>query len=83
LVANDDPYRCMADSAGYVLEHRLEMARALGRPLSRQETVHHIDGNKLNNKLTNLQIRFGKHGKGVALKCRCCGSADIVPAELA
>lgn len=82
LVASDDPLHCMAHRTGYVLEHRLVMARALGRALSKHETVHHIDGDTTNNKLGNLQLRFGKHGSGVALKCRCCGSTDIIPVEL-
>lgn len=81
-VLPNDPMWCMASSAGYILEHRLVMARALGRPLGEHETVHHLDGDKMNNALSNLQLRFGKHGKGVALKCRCCGSSDIVTVEL-
>lgn len=41
LVNPDDPFYSMADSNGYVLEHRLVMARHLGRPLLRTEVVHH------------------------------------------
>lgn len=82
LVSPDDPLFCMAQKTGYVLEHRLVMARLLGRPLSDAETVHHIDDDKANNEPSNLQLRFGRHGKGVVLKCRCCGSSDIVPVEL-
>lgn len=37
-------------------EHRIVMERALGRPLTPDETVHHIDGDKLNNHISNLQI---------------------------
>lgn len=37
-------------------EHRAVMEQALGRPLSPGELVHHIDGNKTNNDLDNLQI---------------------------
>lgn len=76
-VAHDDPLACMANRMGYVLQHRLVMARSLGRPLARYETVHHIDGNPRNNDLANLQLRTGKHGKHVAYQCQCCGSRDV------
>lgn len=39
-----------------VLEHRLLLAEKLGRPLSSSELVHHIDGNKTNNDLANLEL---------------------------
>lgn len=83
MVQPSDPMWCMAHKTGYVLEHRLVMARKLGRPLTKYETVHHIDDNKENNDPLNLQLRFGRHGKGVVLKCRCCGSSDIIPVPLA
>ena len=37
-------------------EHRLVMENKLKRTLSRQEVVHHIDGNKRNNSIQNLQL---------------------------
>jgi transposase len=78
----DDPLFCMAEQHGYVLEHRLVMARQLGRALLPHETVHHIDGDKTNNKPSNLQLRFGKHGKGVCMVCADCGSHRINYKEL-
>ena len=40
----------------YELEHRLVMEEHLGRPLLGRESVHHKDGNKLNNAIDNLEI---------------------------
>jgi hypothetical protein len=43
-----------------VREHRVIMAHILGRPLTEEEQVHHIDGNPLNNDPANLQVTFSK-----------------------
>lgn len=37
-------------------EHRYIMEQFLGRKLKSNEIVHHIDGNKRNNNLSNLEI---------------------------
>lgn len=37
-------------------EHRYIMEQFLGRKLNRNELVHHIDGNRLNNAIENLEI---------------------------
>lgn len=37
-------------------EHRAIVERALGRRLSYNECVHHINGNKLDNRLNNLEV---------------------------
>lgn len=60
-----------------VMEHRLVMAEHLGRPLTHNETVHHIDGNRRNNAISNLQLRISDHGPGIVLECRKCGSRDL------
>jgi hypothetical protein len=40
----------------YVHTHRLVAEALLGRPLRHDEHVHHIDGDKTNNSLSNLRI---------------------------
>ena len=82
-IAEDDPMASMRDKRhGYVKEHRLVMARSLGRPLRDTETVHHINGDRSDNRLENLQLRQGKHGKHAAMRCNACGSHDVSPARL-
>jgi hypothetical protein len=46
----------MARKDGYVMEHRLIVARVLGRTLSRTEVVHHDDHDPTNNVLSNLML---------------------------
>lgn len=41
---------------GYVLEHRYVMEQFLGRCLTENEVVHHIDGTRDNNVLSNLSL---------------------------
>jgi hypothetical protein len=41
---------------GYVSESRAIASQVLGRPLKRQEIIHHIDGDTTNNNKANLYV---------------------------
>lgn len=49
-------YKCLSINGKRILEHRYIMEQYIGRKLDRKEHVHHINENKLDNRIENLKL---------------------------
>jgi len=80
------------DKSGYVLltsrksdngyaqpEHRAVMERMIGRKLTKNETVHHKNGNRRDNRPENLELWAGRHGRGQRVSDQDIWSGMIPP----
>lgn len=74
-----DPPHPARNARGLYPLHRVLMENRLGRRLHRWEIVHHVDGNKHNDDIGNLEVmtnaqhssHHAANGARVGLKCAC------------
>jgi hypothetical protein len=60
------------------MEHRVVMARKIGRHLTPEETVHHINGNPQDNRPENLQLWSSRHPRGAAVEDQLAWAREII-----
>ena len=81
LIPRDDPLfpvMAMRGRKGYGLEHRVVMSRHIGRALLSTETVHHINGDKQDNRLENLELWSSSQPPGQRVEDKLAWAREIV-----
>lgn len=71
---NQSGYRVVARK----LEHRMVMEEKLGRPLESYETVHHLNGDRTDNRPENLELWNSRQPKGQRVEDKIKYAVEIL-----
>jgi len=72
------PDHSRANCRGYVYEHLVIMENSLGRPLVEGENVHHINGDRGDNRIENLELWSTKQPKGQRISDKVSFAIEIL-----
>ena len=75
-VAPED--RWLVNGATSAVEHRLVMARSLGRPLRGDESVHHRNGDRTDNRPDNLELWSRYQPSGARVEDKVAWAYEIL-----
>lgn len=70
--------RWLVDGDPSAFEHRLVVARQLGRPLTASENVHHRNGDRLDNRPENLEIWSTSQPSGQRVADKVAHAIDVL-----
>lgn len=65
---------------GYVHEHRLVVEQIIDRPLFSHETVHHVNGDRSDNRIENLELWSSSQPSGQRVKDKVRWAKEILRA---
>lgn len=72
------PKHVNCKSNGYVREHAFVMSQFLRRPLEKGENVHHVNGDKSDNRIENLELWSTSQPSGQRIEDKVKWAEEII-----